>query len=189
MMKTGIQTIAVFIIVLFSTGPLYASDLKDGFLDTGWQTDLSNSSNFLKIEEKEDLSYFVNPTVKYVINEIQIPKVVYGAYKNKFFAVYIDIEEYDVYRQIKKYITQKYGKSKNKMLFNPDRTIHVWKHHETKIKLKLNQQSGKIKLAFYYVPISAKVNLKQQEELEAVSSRSIKVDKERAVQALDLMQF
>lgn len=188
-MKTLIQSMTVMFVIIFSFSQLFAADLRQGFLETPWQTDLSASEGFLKIEEKGDLSYYVNPAVKYVINDIQIPKVVFGAYKNKFFAVYIAIEDYDVYMDIKRYITQKYGKSKDKMRFNPDQTITVWKHHEAKIKLKLNQETGKIKLAFYYTPLSEKVNLEQQEEMEAPASRSIKVDKERAVQALDLMRF
>jgi len=188
-MKKPIQSIVTMFILWFSVGPLHASDIKDGFLDTPWQADLSVSENFLKIAEKDDLSYYVNPTVKYVINDIKIPQVIYGTYKNKFFAVYIDIDAYDVFVEIKRYITGKYGKSKDTILFDPDRTISVWNYHDAKIKLKLNQKTGKMKLAFYYKPLSTKLNEAQQESLEATSGRSIKIDKERAIQTLDLMKF
>lgn len=178
----------VCLIVIFSFGLSQASDLREGFMGTRWQTDLTSLENFLKIKEKDELSYYVNPTVKYVINDIQIPQVIYGAYHHKFFAVYIDIDTFDMYNNLKRYITEKYGKPKTKIRINPDRTVHSWKQGDTKIKLKLNEQSGDMKLGFYYTPLSAKVNAAQEEALQKETKR-FKVDKERAIETLDLLKF
>jgi hypothetical protein len=100
-------------------GTVHAADLKEGFMGTKWQTDLNSLSNFLKIEEKENISYFVNPTVVHVIDDVKIPQVVYGAYENKFFAVYIQLDNFEVYNQMKRYITEKYGRPKMTMQINP----------------------------------------------------------------------
>ena len=178
----------ICLIIIFSFGLSQASDLRQGFMGTNWQTDLSDVENFLKINEKDELSYYVNPTVKYVINDIQISQVIYGAYHNKFFAVYIGIDTFDVYSNLRRYITEKYGKSKMKIKINPDRTVHSWKQGDTKIKLKLNEETGDMKLGFYYSPLSTKVNAAQQDALQRETPR-FKVDQERAVETLDLMKF
>jgi hypothetical protein len=142
----------------------------------------------LKIEEKDDLSYYVNPTIVHAIDDIKIPQVIYGAYKQKFFAVYIQVETSESFSQLKRYITEKYGKSKTTMRINPDRIIHTWKHHEAKIKLKRNDETGAMKLGFYYTPLSSKVNEIQAEAFQKSKSR-IQVDRERAVETLDLLKF
>jgi hypothetical protein len=170
-------------------GTVHAADLKEGFMDTKWQTDLNSLSNFLKLEEKEKFSYFVNPTVVHVIDDVKIPQVIYGAYENKFFAVYIEIDTFDVYNQMKRYITEKYGRPKMTMQINPDRITYTWKHQPAKIKLKLNEETGKMKLAFYYTPLSTKVNEIRQEAFQEKTKRFLGVDKERAVQSLDLLKF
>ena len=188
MMKNIIQAICACLIIAFSFGLLQAADIKDGFMGTTWQVDLSALDDFLKINEKDDLSYYVNPTVVYVINDIRVDQPIYGAYKNQFFAVYFNIENFDVYNNLKQYINEKYGKSKMKIKINPDRTVYSWKHGNVKIKLKLNEENGDMKLGFYYTPLSTKVNAAQQEALQRETPR-FKVDKERAIETLDMMKF
>ena len=143
----------------------------------------------MKISEKDDLSYYVNPTVVYVINDVKIPQVIHGAYQNKFFAVYIGIDSFDVYSKLKRYITDKYGKSKMKIMINPDRTVYSWKQGDAKIKLKLNEENGDMKLGFYYTPLSTKVNVAQQEAFQKETKPFMDVNKDRAVETLDLMKF
>ncbi len=188
-MRNRIQLICVGLFIVLWFGASHAADIKDGFWGTPWQSDLSNTKDFLKIEEKDDLSYYVNPTVVYVINDIKINQVIYGAYKKKFFAVYINIDAFDVFNNMKRYITEKYGSSKMKMKIDPDRTIHSWRHHDAKIKLKLNEETGHMKLGFYYTPISEKVNAVLQKEIQLKSKRFLDVNKERAVETLDLLKF
>jgi len=187
-MKKSLQAISVCLILLLGAGSLNASDLKDGFMGTQWQVDLSALDNFLKINEKNDLSYYVNPTVVHVIDNIKIPQVIYGAYKQKFFAVYIHVETSESFSQLRRYITEKYGKSKMTMKINPDRTIHTWKYQKAKIKLKQNEETGDMKLGFYYTPLSSKVNELQAEAFQDSKPR-IEVDRKRAVETLELMKF
>ena len=187
-MKNLMRLSGVGLILLFGISSLYAADLKDEFMGTKWQTDLSTLKNFLKLEEKDDLSYYVNPTVVHVIDDIKIPQVIYGAYKQKFFAVYIQIETSESFSELKRYITAKYGKPKTTMRINPDRIIHSWKYHEARIKLKQNDETGYMKLGFYYTPLSSKVNEIQAEAFQKSKGR-IHVDKERAVETLDLLKF
>ena len=150
-MKNLLQLFGVSLILLLAISSLQAADLKDEFMGTKWQTDLSTLKNFLKIEEKDDLSYYVNPTVVHVIDNIKIPQVIYGAYKQQFFAVYIHVDTSESFSQLKRYITDKYGKPKTTVRINPDRIVHTWKHHKARIRLKQNDQTGDMKLGFYYI--------------------------------------
>jgi hypothetical protein len=55
-------------------------------------------------------------------------------------------------------------------------TIHQWKHQKIKIKLKLYELDGRMKLAFYYTPLSNQVNEAQQGDFPAVSEREFTLD-------------
>jgi uncharacterized protein YcgL (UPF0745 family) len=189
-MRNSNRSICIFFLILLAVGTAQAQDLEEGFLGLPWKTNLSTQEEFLKTGEKNEVSYYVNPKKVYVINNIKIPFVVYGAYIDKFFAVYMNIESIDVYSQMKRYITEKYGSPKMTMTLSlqNDIKIFIWKNKDTKIKLKLNETSGDMKLAFYYTPLSSRVNEALEEAYE-MTSKGFKFDKERAVEALDLLKF
>lgn len=190
-MKLIIGPILLSLIFSLSTGTIHAEDLGDGFLGIKWETNLSGLEGYVELGKNGNVTYFANPKVVHVINDIKVPQVVYGSYLNKFFAVYINIESIDVYSQMKHYITEKYGSPKLTMTMtqNSEQTIHTWKHKDTKIKLKLNHTDGKMKLAFYYTPLSVKVNEDLQEAFQETSGHIFQINKERAIQTLDLMKF
>ena len=108
----------VYVLVFISIGleVLHAADLKDGFFDIQWRTDLSQTAGFRKVGENLNVSYFINPKLVYTINDIRIADVVYGAYANQFFAVYINIEAIDVFAQLRRHINHKYGLPKTKII-------------------------------------------------------------------------
>ena len=55
-MKHLARIIYLGLMIAFSAGLLQAADIKDGFMGTKWQTDLSTLENFLKVKEKDDLA-------------------------------------------------------------------------------------------------------------------------------------
>jgi hypothetical protein len=72
---------------------------------------------------------------------------------------------------------------------NPHRIIHTWHHQDAKITLKLNRETGEIKLSFYYTPLSVKVN---EIRLEAYQERTRsfldRINHERAIEMMDMMR-
>ena len=60
---------------------------------------------------------------------------------------------------------------------------------DAKIKLKLNEENGDMKLGFYYTPLSSKVNVALQEAFQKETKPFLDVNKDRAVETLDLMKF
>ena len=195
-MRKTISLILLTAVMFTGAARLQAADLKDGFFDLAWKTDLSQTDGFRKISENVNVSYFVNPKRAYKIADVEIMDVLYGSFTDQFFAVYIHIEAIDTFAQLRRHINQKYGPPKRKFINmgQPDQqTIYQWKYKKTKIKLKIYRNRENMKMAFYYTPLSAKVNEEQQEAFQETNRRPIfPLDETRMQQAKelrDLMRF
>ncbi len=195
-MRKTIYLILLMAVFFMGTGNLYGADLKDGFFDLAWKTNLSQIDGFRKISENVNVSYFVNPKRAYKIADIKIMDVVYGSFANQFFAVYINIHAIDVFAQFRRHINHKYGPPKIKTIKmgQPDQQkIYQWKYKKTKIKLKIYENRETMKLAFYYTPISAQVNKAQLEAFqETHRRRTFPLDdtqRQQAEELRDLMNF
>jgi hypothetical protein len=192
-MRKTIYFILLMTVFLTGTGNLYAADLKDGFFDLAWKTNLSEVDGFRKISENANVSYFINPKRAYKIADIKIMDVLYGSFANQFFAVYIDIHTIDVFAQLRRYINHKYGLPKTKIskMGQPDQqTVYQWKHEKAKIKLKIYRDKEPMKMAFYYTPISTQVNEAQLEAFQETHRRRIfPLDNTQLQQAQELRDF
>jgi hypothetical protein len=181
--------VLVFIIAVFlvGTGNLHAGDLKDGFFDIKWRTDLSQEAGFKEIGENENVKYFARPKRVFTIDDIKISNVVYGAYAKQFFAVYLNIETIEIFSQLRRHISSKYGLPKIQMGMPSEQTTYQWKYQKTKIKLKTYENINKMRMAFYYSPLSGLVNEAQQEAYSENLKRPIfPLDKTKMQNAIDL---
>jgi hypothetical protein len=195
-MRKPVCLIFITAVFLMNTGNSAAADLKDGFFDIAWKTNLSQLEGFRKISEDLNVAYFVSDQRTYKIADIKISDVVYGSYENQFFAVYINIEAIDVFAQLRRYINRKYGLPKikiTKMQEADQQTDYQWSYEKTKIKLKIYENRDNMKLAFYYTPLSAQVNEAQMDAFQETHKRPIfpldKTQMQQAEQLRDLMQF
>ena len=189
-MRKSIYLIILISVFLLSRGSLYAADLKDGFFDIQWRTDLSQTAGFKKVGENLNVSYFINPKRVYTINDIKIADVVYGSYANQFFAVYINIETIEVFAQLRRHMNRNYGLPKITRAMPSELTTYQWKHKKTKIKLKTYENKNNMKLAFYYTPFSRLANESQQETFqENFKSPRFPLDNSKRQNALDLMDL
>jgi len=195
-MRKLIYLIFFTVVFLTNTGNPAAADLKDGFFDLAWKTDLSQLNGFKKIAENLNVAYFINDQRTSKIADIKISDAVYGSFENQFFAVYIDTAAIDIFAQLRRYITHKYGLPKIKitqMQGADQQTVYQWNYAKTKIKLKIHENRDNMKIAFYYTPLSGQVNETQTEAFEETHKKSIfPLDKSQirqAEQLRDLMQF
>ena len=195
-MRKTIYFILLITVFLTLTAGLQAADLKDGFFDIAWKTDLSQTDGFRKISENVNVSYFIHPRRAYKIADVKIMDVLYGSFADQFFAVYINIEAIDVFAQLRRHINQKYGLPKRKIInmAKPDQqTIYQWKYKKTKIKLKIYRNREDMKMAFYYTPLSVQANEDQQEAFQETTRRSIfplnETRMQQAKEMRDLMRF
>ncbi len=195
-MRKTIYLILLTTVFFMGTGNLYGADLKDGFFDLAWKTNLSEVDGFRKISENLNVSYFVNPKRAYKIADIKIMDVVYGTFADQFFAVYINIHAIDVFARLRRHIKHKYGPPKIKIIKmgQPDeQKVHQWKYKKIKIKLKIYENRDPMKLAFYYTPVSRQVNKAQLEAFQETYKKPIfpldKTQKQQAEELRDLMNF
>ena len=147
----------IMIIVVSNIGSIHAADLKDGFMGIPWKTDLSASSDFVRIDAEGGISNFIKPAVIHTIGDVKIYPVVYSCFENEFFGVYFQ-NDIILLSRLRSHFNQKYGVSRTTTRLNPSRTIHTWTHQDVKISLKLHRETAKIKLSIYYTPLSEKVN-------------------------------
>jgi len=158
------------------TGVLHAAELNESFLGVKWGTNISELPKFKKISGKDDVAYYTNPAKVYTVFEVENPSVTYGFYKDQFFATYIQINSFSVFERVKDHISEKFGESKTKLKMKARQTIHKWKHQDIKIKLKLFELEGKMKLAFYYSPLSNKLNEEEQGSFPTNTERVFTLD-------------
>jgi hypothetical protein len=167
---------------------LSAADLKDGFFGIQWKANLSQITGFKKVGENLMVSYFANPERIYAIGDVKIPDVVYGAYANQFFAVYINIETIEVFSQLRRRFNSEFGVPRISMGTPENQTTYQWKHLKTKIKLKTYENRNYMKMALYYTPLSAQVNESQQETFhENFKNPLFPLDERRMQNAIDFM--
>jgi hypothetical protein len=189
-MKYPIRWIAVgiLIIILSGNGTIQAADLKDGFMGILWRTDLSASPDFVKISEDDNISNFIKPSMIHTVGDVKVYPVVFSCFANEFFAVYFQ-NDIIIFSRLRTYFNDKYGTSRTTTRLNPRRTIHTWNHHDSKISLKLNRETGKLKLSIYYMPLSEQVNEQRLEDAQENTRRFLdRIDKDRAIEMFDMMR-
>jgi hypothetical protein len=167
-MKSVLKTIMVAAVLGMLSAPAQAAELDSGFMDTKWSTSAKDLKGFTQVGGSDKIAYYVNPQRAYTFFGTEVPDdVVYGFYDDKFFAVYATIEGIDIFSQIKSYIQHKYGVPNKVSRETPGNlTTYSWKLNQTQIKFKHHETSGKMKIAFYYLPIANQANAEMKQALE-----------------------
>jgi hypothetical protein len=185
-MKWLISFLLVWLMFSFDAS---AADLSDGFLDLKWGQNINQLSGYTEIYAKEKVHYYTNANINHTILGKPVPHLVYGFYDNRFFAVYITIEDYEHYIEFKRYITSKYGSPEMTLDSKTQQTIYKWKQKKMKIKMKKRDMEDKMKIAFYYKPLANQVNLAQQEKWEEHSIRWLPIEKDKKPKMIPLLEF
>ena len=199
-MKQIKQLIYGLVFMSVSGGLLHAADLNEGFLGIQWGTPISELKNFSKISQKGDVGYYKSSQKSYSVFGVEAANVAFGFYRDKFFAAYVAVEAIETFNRVKNHLTEKFGPPKIIVNTKYQQTIFRWKHEEARIKLKLYEGEGKMKLAFYYNPLAAKVNAAQREAIPAIPSDTFSIESSsrqgqeavkyrRLQQAMDIMQW
>ena len=175
-MERFIQIIYGLVFLFISTGVLHGADLQEGFLGTNWGAHISELTGFSKVSQKGDVSYYGNPQKSYTIFGVDTANVIFGFFKDKFFAAYIAVESIKTFSRAKDHLTQKFGSPITILKTQNQQTISMWKQENIKIKLKLYEKEGKMKLAFYYGPLAAEVNEAQREVFPQIPADAFSID-------------
>lgn len=177
------------VVILLASFPACGDDLRQGFLGTKWKSDISNLKGFIKISARGLVDYYRNPHKVFTLNEIYIPDVIYGFYESRFFAVYINIESPEAFGRIKDYMIAKYGDPRESFTLKNDLRVYNWMYQTIKMKLKLNEKIGSMKLAFYYLPLSQKVNEAQEELIIEKTPKFFPIERDKTPEYFPILRF
>jgi len=183
------KMVYVLVFLFINISISQAADLKEGFLGIKWGTDISELPDFVKVSEKHNVSYYGNPKKSYTLFDVDVPYVTYAFHNAKFFAAYVNITSIDVFGRLKDHISQKYGSPRTTLRFAEGQRIYNWKYRDTKIKLKLYENEGLMKLGFYYAPLAAKVNKAQREAFPPSRKPVFPLDERRLGEAMEVYGF
>jgi hypothetical protein len=170
------QIVYGLVFMFISTGVLQGADLQEGFLGANWGTHISKFKGFRKVSQKGDVGYYGNPQKSYTIFGVDTANVIFGFFKDKLFAAYIAVESIGTFSRAKDHLTQKFGSPLTILKTQSQQTISRWQHENIKIKLKLFEKEGKMKLAFYYSPLAAQVNATQREAFPQIPADTYSID-------------
>jgi hypothetical protein len=135
-----------------------AYDFQEGMHGMKWGSSLSENADLSKIYESALAVYYAKPSTLYQVSNQPIPGVFYGFYDDKFFAVFVKLRSPDQFAKLKQAFDTKYGDAKSSFNTRSKQQVYRWKDGDVKIKLKMIEAKGQFKMAFYYTPLSRKLN-------------------------------
>lgn len=191
-MKSAITALAAAVVCWMLLTPVQASDLSVGFLDARWASPAAEQKGLSQVGGIGKIAYYVNHQREYKIYGTAVEEVVYGYYDDKLFAVYVEMEGMDAFSQIRSYVQHKYGVPKISRETRGDLTTYSWRIDDTRIKFKHYETSGRMKLAFYYMPLAGSVNLEMRLEGDEPPEPVFPLTGRRkleAIQQMDLLSF
>ncbi|MGD9137110.1 MAG: hypothetical protein PVH42_10125 [Desulfobacterales bacterium] len=153
------------VMILCSTAVAY--DFQKGMHGMKWGSSLSENPDLSEVYETPLAVYYAKPSTLYQVSNQPIPGVFYGFYDDKFFAVFVKLRSPDQFAKLKQAFDTKYGDAKSFFSTQSKQQVYRWKDGDVKIKLKMIEAKGQYKMAFYYTPLSRKLN---EERLENIPS-------------------
>jgi hypothetical protein len=188
-MKTLVTQGCILAAICLAIGVAGAADLEAGFMGIQWASPAAQQGGLTRLYERENVAYYTQPHIVHTIHEIPVPNVVYGFYEDQFFAVYIKLESEDVFGEFRNYLKSQYGNPDKRFSMKTSETVYKWKQGEVKIKLKTNEEDHRMKLSFYYAPLSKKVNEEQMEKLHNQSRQFFPIKKDEKPEMIPLLRF
>ena len=170
-------------------GAAGAVDLEDGFMGIGWGVPAAEAGDLTKLYAKKDVDYYIDPHRVHTIAGIDVPNVVYGFYRDRFFAVYVGFDTDEVFGTLNRYMKSKYGVPDSSSSVKTGLTVYKWKYKDVKIKLKIRKDSRSMKLAFYHMPLAKQVNEEDLEMFHDKARRFFPIEKDQQPEMIPLLRF
>jgi hypothetical protein len=149
--------LGICLTLIFLT-PASALNLQKGMHGMPWSSAVSQHAHLTKVRESGQVVYYVNSKMIYQVVNQSVTGVFYGFYRDQFFSVHIKLRTRDQFDHLKQLFSENYGKPKVEKSATGENVVYRWKDGDVKIKIKMKESIGDIKLAVYYTPISAVLN-------------------------------
>jgi len=176
----------IWLILIISTSAA-ALDLQQGMHGMPWASSVSQYSHLTRVSQSNQVDYYVNSKMIYQVVNQSVTDVFYGFYKDKFFAVYIKLRSRDQFDHLKLLFSKHYGKPTVEQNAAGQQVVYSWKDGDVKIKVKMKEDVGDIKLAVYYTPISAMLNEEYLEQTRLDTFDQTASQEDKAVKAAPLL--
>jgi hypothetical protein len=146
------------LILLAASGSAHAFELNEGIHGMAWASPISRHPHLTLVRESGGARYYVDADTVYSITNQAVPGVIYGFYKERFFAVFIRMSTPNQFYYVTQRFNDLFGAPKISAQSDPGETVYRWKDGEVKIKMKVGDAEKKWKLGIYYAPLSSRLN-------------------------------
>jgi hypothetical protein len=164
-----------------------AYDFQQGIHGMKWASSVSENDDLSKVHETAMAVYYVKPNTLYQVSSQPVAGVFYGFYEDKFFAVFVKLHSPDQFSMLKQAFDAKYGDAKSSFNSQSKQRVYRWKDGDVKIKLKMIEVKGQFKMAFYYSPLSTKLNEERLENIPPEIYKLSAAQEEKSVKAVPLL--
>ena len=152
------RSMVPLLILLAAGGSAHALELNEGIHGMAWASHISRHPHLTLVRESAGARYYVDADTVYSITNQAVPGVIYGFYEERFFAVFIRMSTPNQFYYITQRFKDLFGAPKISAQSDTGETIYQWKDGEVKIKMKVSDAKGKLKLGIYYAPLSSRLN-------------------------------
>ncbi|MGD9172922.1 MAG: hypothetical protein PVF29_02105 [Desulfobacterales bacterium] len=153
------------LLVMMLCSAAMAHDFQQSIHGIKWGSTAAENAGLSKVHEANRAVYYAKPNTRYQISDQPVAGVFYGFYNDKFFAAFVKMHTPAQFAELKKAFDTQYGAAKSSFNTQTKQQVYRWKDGDVKIKLKKIEATGQFKLAFYYTPLSQKLN---EERLENI---------------------
>lgn len=142
----------------------HASALQAGIHGMTWGAHANSYPHLVKVREAGAAAYYTDRNTLYHAVGQPVSGVIYGFYRDQLFGAYIKLSSPNQAYYLEKHFSTEYGPAKVTTAGSSTQTVYRWEDDDLKIKLKINEGAGEIKLGIYYQPLSTELNQTQAEE-------------------------
>jgi len=155
--KTVIILLVATLLSVSTGGICCADDIQKGFGGLQWADPLDQVDACEGIDNRGAIQYCTRKDrIHTLMGEIG-PNVIYGFYQGAFFAVFIQIEDDDIYDQTKSRLMNLLGAPGKSLNKEGDLAAFRWTQGRIRIELSNDQSNQGFRLAYYYIPLAEKV--------------------------------
>ena len=152
-------------VLLLAPAAAMAGDLQQGIAGMKWGDPVMDLSRFKQVLSRGDVNLYVDTEGVYTIAKVEATRAVFGFYQDQLFAVFLAIASPEIFADVRRALKAQLGDPETTMTLKNPQKIYKWKRGKIRVKLKEYAATGEMKLAFYYTPLSRKLNQKQLEQV------------------------
>jgi hypothetical protein len=175
-------------LLLCLSAPAMALDLQEGMHGMPWASSATEfAANLSQVRESGPVAYYIPSGTLYQAAGQTVPTVVYGFYRDRLFAAYIQLGSPVQFANLKRHFSGRYGAPKTEHDADRHLTVLRWKTGDVHIKLKMKDPGDEIKMGVYYLPLAGELNREQLEDIPAELYRETTPGKKREAVAKPLV--